>query len=185
MSRASQKGSIITFVVVGVLLSTAVLGGLYVVSERNFFGLGDATAEVAQETEGEAENVDGEKGEAPDGTGSDDVVVDTDEPAQANEEPAQVDDQSATDEAAGETSIDQPESATEAETANVNDEATGAGSADEMVVAGVDTDESTETTVISGTEALPATGPSDAIVAMVGIGSLVAAVLAWRRSTQL
>lgn len=192
MSRTSQNGSVISFVVVGVLLTTAVLGGLYVVSERNFFGLGDESSEVAQAGEEAAEDVAGTAEES-----AGDVVVDTDEPAQAGDEGAPGDEGSAeAPEApvADETADTPTDNAGSDEAVASDDTATEQTSDNEAVATDGSTDGTEEmaTTGFTGETArqtgaaeLPTTGPSDSVLAVLGMSSLVAAVLMYRRSTQL
>lgn len=175
MSRTSQKGSIVSFVVVGVLLTAAVLGGLYVVNERNFFGLGDEATEVAQTGEDTASDVIDDIEDVTEPT--DDVVVDTDEPAVAGDE-GDDDVSVSSDEAVDEniTTVVESEQTT-AEDSTVADEE--ADEVEEMAVTGVGGQPS------DGAQQLPVTGPSDTILAMLGVSSLVAAVFMYRRSTEL
>ncbi len=41
MTRMREKGSVVGFIVVGVLLVVLVVGGLYGLKQGNFFGIGD------------------------------------------------------------------------------------------------------------------------------------------------
>lgn len=178
MSRTNKRGSVVSFVVVGVLLAAAVLGGLYVLKERNFFGLDEQAEELAQTTDEPAP----ESTEAPNDATDDAAKPDTaeptepdatDEPAPSDEtpaggdEPVSSDDTPATDEPATDDAKDpaptEPATPVEPETpAAAPVEESDNATADDHV--------------------LPETGPADGLVAVVGLSSLVGSVLIYRRS---
>lgn len=178
MTRIDQKGSIVSFVVVGVVLTALVLGGLYVVKERNFFGLGQAADDVAQTTDDTISDVtDGNDESAePDTTTQDDPATTDNTDTTTDTDQVQTD---APDTAVSNDADDAEQPATDDSDATVTESeqtetpATSNDDAETLPQTGMVADE------------LPQTGPSDAFVAAIGLSALLASILAYRRSFQL
>lgn len=159
MTQRHQRGSIFSFVVVGVLLTIAVVGGIYLVKNQlngNMPSLPSGNDQVAQ-VEDEADDAD------PSDT--------TDESTQNQDEQSQ--DEAVTDQSTDE-AVDQDDSAT---------------SDDESAATTEDDDVTTDETAIPQTgvvaETLPQTGVADNLYALVALGALVASIVAYRRSNIL
>ena len=175
MSRGYGRGSIVSFIVVGIVLTALVLGGLYAITAGLDGRLGgvsaeeavDETVEVAQETVDEA---------------TDDTAESTDE-EQADEEKAA---QSEAEEAPVEANDDE-----QALTSEDEDETSGA-TTDENSMNDTDTaettpseDAETDTAMPTTGVELPQTGLGDTLLGAVPLVALVGAVVAYRRSNLL
>ncbi|HTK39441.1 MAG TPA: hypothetical protein VL362_01080 [Patescibacteria group bacterium] len=157
MTRKRERGSVVGFIVVGVLLTVLVVGGLYTLKQRNFFGIGQKTDELAQESGDAASQKpdDATSSEKADSPSKDTAKPDKTSDAQGEAKP----DTSKSDSSAAE-----PETAP-ADTKGQQAEAPASST--------------------SHANELPATGPSDVILSLVGPAVLVGAFVAYRRSYQL
>lgn len=169
MSREHGRGSIVSFVVVGVLLVTLVLGGLYVAKngtggllDQIGSGSGDDTKEVANN---DSDNTDDKNSGSNDEGGAADKDADKDEAPAPSDEP---------------TATPEDEESVADETPAVTEEE--ASEPEEVAVAGEGDDQAPLPT--TGVE-LPQTGLGDSLFATLPVVLLVATAVAYRRSNML
>lgn len=161
-----SRGSIVSFIVVGVLLIAAVLGGLYIVKNQLGSWLGSQPAQEVREVAREATDSDDDT--STDKT--DDTTDNTPEPAEPT--PA------ANDDTADEPVVEPSTDDTSDDTADVTDEVTAPSNET------TDTEEGEASIPTAGVE-LPQTGIADSLFSALPVVALVAAVVAYRRSNLL
>lgn len=174
MARANERGSVAGFVVVGVLLTALVVGGIYVV-KNNLAGYFDGqTPEEA--TEQIAANTEDVANEAEESTPLDDAPSESNEAEQtpSDQEPAPSTPEPTPAPAPTPTPESQPtpEPTPQAQTPSQSDTASDS------------TPVNIPQTGVEVTH-LPQTGPIDVLFGVAGLGALAAAVVAHRRSSQL
>ena len=159
MARANERGSVVGFVVVGVLLAALVVGGVFVVKTKLDGNLASKGSE--QTSEQLAANTEDKK---------------TEQKSEAEQKPSSESEKSQPDTSAPAEPQSNPEQAP-AETPQPA--APGAGQqpssspSTPLPTTGVEVDR------------LPQTGSVDVIAGLVGVSALVGAVVAYRRSAQL
>lgn len=160
MTRKGEKGSVVSFIVVGVLLASLVIGGLYALKERSFFGFGEQ-GDIVVSDAGD-EDTDETVSDVADNSSSESTTSEQDDAS----------DQSTSSETdiPSDTTTDSQQVASE----DLSDSSSSSS---------VDSS-STNASSVAASE-LPETGPADALLALLGPAALVGAILAYRRSYQL
>lgn len=177
MTRKGEKGSVVSFIVVGVLLAALVIGGLYTLKERSFFGIGQQSETVeTDEAAGQIANQTSDEKEKPESSTSGDKSSDQKSPEES--EPSTPSAPSTTSDDSDKSS----DSSTTEPSAPITSSDDSQSSAQQSK-----TPQSSSSSNSSSTAAseLPQTGPGDTILAFVGPAALVGAFLAYRRSYQL
>lgn len=167
MTQKHQRGSVIGFVVVGVLLAIAVVGGIYVVKNQlNGNMPGPSNDEVAQIVDESADDTSDTADEA-----TDESTENTDESTQGEGD--------TTDETAAPVEESDDQAAPSDDESTAVEEAPADTTEDEaMPQTGVETPAETA-------DELPQTGAGENLYALIALGALVGSVVAYRRSFHL
>lgn len=192
MSRGYGRGSIVSFIVVGVLLTALVLGGLFVV--KNYLGgwLGgpsaDEAVEDAKQIAQEATDNDGAEEPAP----ADDNVDNTPEEEKKTEEtePAPAPADEPRDDASQSDATDDDDAATS--NSDSDDESSQAATEDDatndeqqLATTGYSADDDEEEKLPTTGYEMPQTGLGDTLLAAFPVVAVITAVVAYRRSNLL
>ena len=162
MSREYRRGSIVSFIVVGIVLVALVLGGLYVAKNQ----LGSWLGGSAQPTDQDGREVARE---------TTDQNTDRDKPTQEDSDKQSAPESEDKTPPASDGTVDE-------QTGEPTQEGESAGDDDTAPAADTDTgDESMPTTGVE----MPQTGLSDSLLTAFPLVVLAAAVVAYRRSTLL
>lgn len=170
MTRANERGSVVGFVVVGILLTALVVGGIYVVKNKLAGHLDGQTAdqaakEVASNTE--KSNSDTQTSQPEDkSTDNKEQQTTTPSPTAEQESSSQQSQTSTTEQQSSSTS--QSSGSTDSSTSSTSTEQSSNLPHTGMEVA-----------------QLPQTGAADFVASAAGIGILVGSILVYRRSSQL
>lgn len=190
MSRGYGRGSIVSFIVVGLLLTALVLGGLYVVKNQLDGRLGGTTVEEITD-----KAVDNAKEVAKDATDTnnesqnkndENKPTDNTDQAPADQAPDQNTDNTEEAAPANDSTPQNQPAATSDDDETATDDATDATDTDsqELATTGVDTSDDEGNLPTTGVE-LPQTGLGDTLLAMIPLTALIAAFVAYRRSNLL
>lgn len=167
MTRMGEKGSVVSFILVGGLLAALVVGGLYVLKERSFFGIGEQGETVVSDNNDQA--TEGDK-----------------QDSQDDSEPSSGDTSSGQDSASTDNSAsDEGDATSSAGDDSDSEPSEQADIEDSTVVASSNDDSSSTDSSSTAASELPETGPADALLVLLGPAVLVGAFLAYRRSYQL
>lgn len=172
MARLSERGSVVSFIVVGAVLAALLMGGVYFVKHQlagklqddNTIQLADNAKEAVEDTANKAS----------------DAAKDATESDKSSEEPAKE------EPVASEPSVDKE--STEPSKDSTDDQATSSDSSrttseEKTSEPKKDEQETMPATGVS-VEELPQTGPGDDILSLGMIGTLAALVAIYRRSLQ-
>lgn len=175
MTRANERGSVVGFVVVGLLLTAMVVGGIYGVRHYITGTSNDAEVattsapadEAARQSEEQRTKEDSQKNEA-----------EKKQQAEADQKKAEAEKQAAAQRAEQKKAEKEQQQAAE-------EHAASDSQSDASETTPASEPSHSETLPQTGVDALPQTGPAETAISAVAIASLLGAALVYRRSQQL